>query len=159
MKNKILLCSLAAALVVGGFTVPRTFAAEKSGGAPAPLRGKILQRLADRLELTADQRSQIKSILEGERENLKPLLIALHDARTNLRAAIHAAEANETSVRAASAKVASAEADLAVERLKISGKIAPILTAEQRQKISEFEARVDEFASHARARLGEGRDE
>lgn len=159
MKNKILLGSLAAALVAGGFTVTKAFAAEKSGGPTAPMRGKILQRLADRLELTADQRTQIKTILEGEQDNLKPLLTSLHDARTNLRAAIHAADANETSVRAASAKVASAEADLAVERLKISGKIAPIVTAGQRQKISELEARVDEFASHARARLGAGRDE
>ena len=159
MKNKILLGTLAAALVAGGFTATKTLAAEKSGGTPAPMRGKILQRLADRLELTADQRSQIKTILAGEQDNLKPLLTSLHDARTNLRAAIHASDANETSVRAASAKVASAEADLAVERLKISGKIAPILTADQRQKISELEARVDEFASHALARLGEGRDE
>lgn len=141
MKNKILLGFLAAALVVGGFTVTRTFAAEKSGDAPAPMRGKILQRLADRLELTADQRTQIKTILEGEQDNLKPLLTSLRDARINLRAAIHADDANETSVRAASAKVASAEADLAVERLKISGKIAPILTTGQRQKLSELEAR------------------
>lgn len=159
MKNKILLCSLAAALVAGGFIATKTLAAEKSGSAPAALRKKILQRLANRLELTADQRSQIKTILQGERENLKPLLTARHDAQTNLRAAIHASDANDTSVRAASAKVAIAEADLAVERLKIFGKIAPILTAGQRQKISEMEASVDEFVSHALARLGEGRDE
>ena len=141
MKNKILLGSLAAALVAGGFTATKTLAAEKSGAAPAPLLGKFFQRLAARLELTADQRSQIEPILESEREHLKPLLTSLQDARINLRAVIHADGANETSVRAASAKVASAEADLAVERLKISGKIAPILTAEQRQKISELEAR------------------
>ncbi len=159
MKNTILLCSLVAALVADGFTATKAFAAEKSGGAPVSMHGKILQRLADRLELSTDQRSQIKTILKGEEDTLKPLLTSLREARTNLRAAIHAADANETNVRAASAKVASAEADLAVERMKISGKISPILTAGQRQKISELEARVDEFASHALARLGTGRDE
>ena len=67
----------------------------------------------------------------------------LHDARQNLRAAIQASDANETTVRAASAKVASAEADLAVERMKLYGKIAPILTDEQRRQITDFEQRAE----------------
>jgi Spy/CpxP family protein refolding chaperone len=44
---------------------------------------------------------------------------------------------------------------LAVERLKLYGKIAPILTAEQRQQISEFEQRADEFVDNAIDRIGD----
>jgi len=84
------------------------------------------------------------------------LLAALHDARANLRNAIRASDANETSVRAASAKVAAAEADLAVERMKLYGKIAPILTDAQRQQLADMQDHADEFLNRALGRPGAG---
>jgi Spy/CpxP family protein refolding chaperone len=77
------------------------------------------------------------------------LLGQLRAARANLRAAIQAGDANETSVRAAAAQVAVVEADLAVERMKIYGKIAPILTNEQRQQISDLRRRADDVTDRA----------
>jgi len=153
MKNKILLWVLAAALVAGGLTVTKVFAADHS---TAPARGRILQRIANQLNLSADQRTQIKAILVNEKDTLAPLLAALHDARKNLRAAIRAGDANETAVRAASAKVAGAEADLAVERMKLYGKIAPLLTDAQKQQLAELQQRADDFVDHVIARLGSG---
>jgi len=44
---------------------------------------------------------------------------------------------------------------LAVERMKIYGKIAPILTDEQRQKIADFEQRADILVANVLARVGE----
>jgi Spy/CpxP family protein refolding chaperone len=154
MKHKMLLCSLAAALLAGGFIATKAFAADNPE-APA-MRGKILQRIADKLDLTADQRAQIKTILLGEKDTLKPLLTSLHDSRKGLREAIRAKDASEASVRAASAKVAGVEADLAVERLKLFGKISPILTDEQRQKAADLQARADDLIDGAIARLGSG---
>jgi len=150
----MLLCSLAAALLAGGFIATKAFAADNPE-APA-MRGKILQRIADKLDLTADQRAQIKTILLGEKDTLKPLLTSLHDSRKGLREAIRAKDASEASVRAASAKVAGVEADLAVERLKLFGKISPILTDEQRQKAADLQARADDLIDGAIARLGSG---
>ncbi len=155
MKNKILLCTVAGALFAGGVTVNQVFAANgPSASARAPGRGGILQRIAEKLNLSADQRAQIKTILAGEKDTLTPLLTAVHDARKDLRAAIRAGDASETSVRAASAKVASAEADLAVERMKIFGKIAPILTDAQKQQLGELQQRADDFLDRAITRLG-----
>jgi Spy/CpxP family protein refolding chaperone len=108
------------------------------------------------LNLTGNQKTQIKTVLAGEKGNLQPLLATLHDARKNLRAAIRASDANEASVRAASAQVASAEADLAVERMKLYGKIAPILTDAQRQQLADLQQRADEFVDNAIARTGSG---
>ncbi|MDR3458188.1 MAG: periplasmic heavy metal sensor [Verrucomicrobiae bacterium] len=156
MKNKLLLGSLAAALLAGGFIATKTSAADDPQ-TPAP-RGRIFQRIADKLDLTADQRAQIKTILAGEKGKLKPLIAGLHDARKNLRDAIRAQDASEASVRAAAARVAGVEADLAVERLQLFGKISPILTAEQRQKAADLQARADEFMDGAIARLGSGLD-
>ena len=155
MKNKILICTLAVALAAGGFTATKIFAADNSAAA-APARGRILQRMADKLNLTAGQRTQIKAVFAGEKDALAPLLGQLHDARMNLRAAIRASDANETSVRAASAKVAAAEADFAVERMKLYGKIAPILTDEQKQQLAEMQQRADDFVDNVIARLGSG---
>jgi periplasmic protein CpxP/Spy len=150
-KIKLLTITTAAAIVACGLT-PKIFAADTS---PAPARGQILQRIAEKLNLTEDQKSQIKTILRDDKDTLATLLGQLHDARKNLRSAIQAGDANETSVRAASAKVASVEADLAVERMKLYGKIAPVLTDEQRQKISEFAQRADDFADSIIARIGD----
>jgi Spy/CpxP family protein refolding chaperone len=154
MKKKILICTLAAALAACGFTVTKTFAADNAATAPAP--GRILQRLADKLNLTDDQRTQIKAAFAGEKDTLAPLLEAVHDARKNLRTAIRASDANEASVRAASARVAAAEADLAVERMKLYGKIAPILTDAQRQQLAGLQQRADEFADNILARISSG---
>ena len=153
--NKWIPLTLAAVLNLGGLTTTPALAADTS----APVHGRFFQRVAQRLNLTNDQKTQIKTVLRSEKDTLKPMLAQLHSARQNLRAAIQAGDANETTVRAASAKVAAAEADLAVERMMIYGKIAPILTDEQRRQISEFRQRADGFADRAIAgagnRLGE----
>jgi Spy/CpxP family protein refolding chaperone len=111
--------------------------------------------MAQRLNLADDQKARIQTILQAEKATLTSLVGQLHSARQNLRAAIRASDANETSVRAASARVAEAEADLAVERMKIYGKIAPILTEEQRRQISDGERHADVLADRAIARAGE----
>ena len=153
MKNKFLLVSLAVVLGAGGFAISHAFAGVKS---VSEIRGRILQRIAQKLELTDAQRADVKKVLSGEQEKLKPLLAASHEARKQLREAIRAADANETSVRAASAQLAAAAADLAVERMKIFAKLSPILTGEQRAKISEFESRMDGVAAAMFARTGDG---
>jgi len=154
MKTKTIFIITAAAIIAGGFIFSTSLAADNPEA--GPLRGQMFQRLAERLDLTADQKAQIKTILADEKDALKSLLGQLHDARTVLREAIQAGDANESSVRAASAKAASVEADMAVERMKLFSKISPVLTAEQRQKIDGFAQRVDDFADSLIARLGEG---
>jgi len=148
--TKWLSITVAAALNLGGWMATPSLAAD--GTAP---HERIAHRLAEKLNLTGDQKAQIRAVLKGEKDVLLPLLGQMHDARIALRAAIHADGANETSVRAAAARVGAAEGDLAVERMKIYGKIAPILTDEQRRQISDFEQRADTFVDGVIARAGE----
>ncbi len=155
MKNNILIVALAAAILAGGFAAVKAYAAEDS---VAPARGKILQRIAEKLNLTNGQKSQIKTIFTGEKDTLQPLVAAVHQARVGLRTAIRAGDATEASVRAASGKVANAEADLAVERMKIYAKIAPVLTDAQRKELADMQASADEFADNLIARIGSGFD-
>ncbi len=153
MRSKFLTLAAVASIAAGGFTSSNVLAADN---AAAPARERVLQRIAGKLNLTADQRTQIKAAFAGERNTLAPLLAALHGARENLRAAIRASDANETSVRAASAKVAAAEAGLAVERMRLYGKIAPILTEAQRRQLAGMRQRADDFVDNVIARIGPG---
>ncbi len=156
MKPKYILIAAVAASIAGGVITTTSPAAENSATAGTRWRGQGFKRMAERLNLTAGQKAEIKSILDGEKDTLKNLCSRLHDARKELRAAIQGRDANESSVRAAAAKAASTEADWAVERMKLFGKISPVLTDEQRQKISELAARADDFADRLIARIGEG---
>ena len=149
-----MLIAVAVALGAGGLVVFKAHAAERSFGG-RPMRGQFLERAKEKLGLTDDQVSQIKAQLLAEKDNLKGMIAKLRAARVGLREAIQASDATETSVRAASAKVAVAEADLAVERLKLFGKISPILTDEQRDKVKEFQSKLDDFVDGAISRIGE----
>jgi Spy/CpxP family protein refolding chaperone len=155
---KLLTIAMAAAIIAGGLTSAPAQDTNDSAAGTRPGHGQILQRIARKLNLTDDQKSQIKAVLSVDKDMLKSLFGQLHDARKNLRAAIRANGTNESAVRAASAKVASVEADLAVERMKLYGKIAPLLTDEQRRKIADFEQRFDNVVGGAIARMDERSD-
>jgi|ERR1043165_8940941 Spy/CpxP family protein refolding chaperone len=152
--SKLLVITLAAGLSVGGVFVVKAHAAERNATHRA-FHGRLLERAKEKLGLTDDQVAKIKSELKGEKDTIKDLISKLHEARAGLREAIQASDANETSVRSASAKVATVEADLAVERLKIYGKISPILTSEQLEKVHEIQARLDDFLDNAIGHIGD----
>ena len=150
----LVIAAAAGFLATGELFTFKAHAAEK----PAPerrLRGQFLQRAKEKLGLTEEQVTKIKSELKAEKDTLSELLTRLREARVGLREAIQATDANETSIRAASAKVAAVEADLAVERLKLHGRISPILTPEQHEKITDFQTRLDEFLDNRLNHLGE----
>lgn len=156
MKTKISLLAIVAALSLGGYTTLHSHAAEATTSAHAALgQGRLLERAKEKLGLTNDQITQIKAVLQGERENILALLTRMRDARTGLRAAIQAEDASERSVRAAAAKVAGVEADVAVERMKVFHEIAPILTPEQRAQLQEWQAQAGSFFDTIIDRIGE----
>jgi hypothetical protein len=72
MKIKLIISLLAAAIVAGGILTTKSLAADNAA-AKSP-RANILQRIADKLNLTADQRTQIKAVIAGEKDTLVPLL-------------------------------------------------------------------------------------
>ena len=158
--SKWLAITLAAAVVVGGVMVVKTRAAEAQQlnaalgvGGPG-LRGQLGARIAQRLGLTPGQKQQIRAILVADKDKITSLLSAAHGARINLRATIRTAGATESDVRAASARVAATEADLAVERAALYGKISPILTADQLAKLNELQQRADDAVDGAIVGLG-----
>ncbi len=144
---------MAVGLAVGGFVVFNSYAVERTAGA-GHFRGQLLERAKEKLGLTDDQISKIKDELKADKDTIKDLISRLHEARIGLREAIQATDATEASVRAAAAKVSAVEGDIAVERMKLHGRISPILTSEQKEKIKAFESKIDDFVDGIINRLG-----
>ena len=148
---------MAAAIAVGGGMVVmgQTNSTDQVTGAARPrLGGLFAGRLRQQLGLSQDQVATIKSDLATDKDTLTRLLTSLHDARIALRQTIRTPNASEADIRAASAKVAGVEADLAVERAKLYGKISPVLTPEQLAKMDELQQRADNAVDGAIAGFG-----
>src|SRR5262245_8291182 len=130
MKRNIFLLNLAAAVLAGGIAFNINAAAER----PLPHRGALADRAKERLGLTDEQVSKIKSELSSEKESIKDLLHRLHTARTELRDVVQQSGASEGSIRDAAAKVARAASDAAVLRAKVFKGVSAVLTDEQKAK-------------------------
>lgn len=114
--------------------------------------GRLAERAKEKLGLTDEQLAQIKDVFRSEKAAILSLLTRLRDARGGLRDAIRSTDANENSVRAASARVATVEADVAVERMKVFRQISPILTDEQRTKLAALQSKLDGFIDQSISR-------
>ncbi len=147
--SKWLVIGIAAAMVVvGGLAVVHARAQDDGFGGHFG-RGRFLARAKAKLGLSDEQVSQIKGALSADKDKLTGLLTANHDAHVALREVIQQPGAAEGDIRAAAAKVAAVEADLAVERARLYAKISPILTADQLAKVTEFQQRMDDFVDPA----------
>jgi Spy/CpxP family protein refolding chaperone len=142
----------ALAICIGGLII---FNAQAQNNSPVTGigGGRLAERVKEKLGLTDEQLGQIKDVLKPEKSGIISLLTRLRDARAALRDAIRSTDANETSVRAASARVATVEADVAVERMKIFKQISPILTDDQRTKLAALQSKLDGFIDQAINRI------
>jgi Spy/CpxP family protein refolding chaperone len=111
------------------------------------------------LGVTADQKAEVKTILRKYQPTVGPLIKQVVTERRALRDTIRAATIDETAIRAQAAKVASLEADLAVQRAYVAHDIRVVLTPEQLQKLKDMEidvdARIDGFLQRVANRIAE----
>jgi len=120
----------------------------------------ILHRVAEKLDLSDEQKSGIHDVFKAHRTEMREVMDKVRAARQEQMAAIHGDTFDESAIRAAAAKVAAGEADMAVMRGKIASEIREILTPEQRVKAKELlkdaEAFRSEMFNRFHQRLGEG---
>jgi len=92
------------------------------------------------LDLTDDQKTQIKSIAESHQAEFKAVGDKMRAAREGMRALIEADTLDESAVRAKSVEVAAAEADAAILNAKVRAQTLQVLTSEQLAKLKELQA-------------------
>lgn len=90
------------------------------------------------LDLSDDQKTQLKSITDSHRDEIRAAGEKVRAARESMRALVEADAINEGAIRAKSSEIAAAEADMVILNAKIRKESMQILTAEQLAKLKEF---------------------
>ncbi len=92
-----------------------------------------LDALADRLDLTQEQRSEVASLLHSSK--IIPRAKTLAEAFDEEFAALHARDLDEAGLRAAGKKVGAAQEELAVTLARLMRDVHGVLTPEQLEKV------------------------
>lgn len=90
------------------------------------------------LDLTDDQRAQLRKIREARQNEFKAAGEKLRAAREGMRQLMDADSINESAIRAKAAEVAAAEAEMAILSARVRQESLQILTSEQQAKLKEF---------------------
>ena len=93
--------------------------------------------MANYLNLTAAQRGQAKTIFREASQSAKPVRQQLRETRQSLQAAIKSG--NSDQIQQFAATEGTEKGQLAAIRATAFAKLYPILTAEQQQKLAEFQ--------------------
>jgi periplasmic protein CpxP/Spy len=99
------------------------------------------KKMAKELGLTDQQKTQAKALFESSRAQNRPFFKALVTAKHDLRTLVQSGSADETAIRAQAAKLAAAEADLAVQRAQETRQFLALLTPEQVTKLKAIQAK------------------
>ncbi|MCA1583208.1 MAG: Spy/CpxP family protein refolding chaperone [Acidobacteria bacterium] len=114
------------------------------GGLGGPRHGmNLLREIGIRhLDLTDAQEEQVRTVVQGHRDELTQIGARLRTANMALNDAVTASTFDESTIRARSAEVAAVQADAAVLKGRVHGEVWNILTPEQQQKAAELRAKV-----------------
>lgn len=98
---------------------------------------KRLERMAGALDLTREQREQMRSIMEKIRPAMQPLRERLRDNRKQLQTLAQQDKAAEGAVRRLADMQGKALADMIVLRSRMHSEMRALLTPAQRRKMQE----------------------
>ncbi len=104
------------------------------GGGRGMGPGRHFARMAGELGLTAEQKGQIRTILDAEREKNEPLRKQLAENRDRLRKIAEKEPFDESGVRKLAADLEKTRVELVVSRTRAMNRVHALLTPEQREK-------------------------
>jgi periplasmic protein CpxP/Spy len=115
--------------------------------------------LLRQLDLTEEQRAQVRQVMDSHRDALKAIGDRLQAAHRAENDAVSAAQFDEQLVRTKAADLAAVMADAAVLHAKVHSEVFAVLTPEQQAKAAElkaqFQARAEQFRQRVRERVKE----
>ncbi len=114
--------------------------------------GLPMKKLASALALSAQQKQQVKDILEENRTRMEPIMKQLGTERRVLRELVHSEAFDETAIRAQAAKVAPLEADMMVQRARMWHEVRGVLTPEQVKKLRAIQEQKERGFEKCRPR-------
>jgi protein CpxP len=159
VKNSILIAAFLAAAVVCSalYAVaadPLSGSArveKRAGDGPATYdmrKERHFDRMAEALDLTPEQREQIKAIRAAEQDKVAPLKEKLQKGREQLRVAAEQQPFDEAAVRALAADQAEIRTEMIVSHARVKNQIHALLTPEQREKAEQMRSSMKERRGH-----------
>jgi periplasmic protein CpxP/Spy len=97
-----------------------------------------VDRLAYRLNLTPEQRTKVRAIVDKARPETRALRDKLFDNRQQLRTLVRQGNAKEADVRKLADVQGKLMADMIVQRSKLHNEINAVLTPEQREQFQQL---------------------
>jgi Spy/CpxP family protein refolding chaperone len=122
-------------------TTPATPHAGPRGGMYGPLGmdGHMMQFYAKYLNVTDEQKTQMKAVLQKEKPTLQPLMLQLHQMDQQLKQ-YEEGTYDEAKVQGLVAQQSQTLVQLKVEQSRIHNELFQLLTSDQQSKLKEFEA-------------------
>ncbi len=134
-------------LVIGAAVILAVAAALAQGmrghGGPGGFE-RLLGFYADYLDLTSAQQDQIKAIWEKEKPTLKPLMQQMKQFHSNMNNLVTNSAFDEAKVRALATQQSQTMIELAVQHARIKSEMIQVLTADQKAKLAQFEAKREQ---------------
>ena len=160
-RRKVMAGGLGLLLVTGAaLAAPHAAEGQRRGGRGAWMGGPAGGSLPlGRLELTAEQREQVRSVRGENREAARTQLRELRAAREALAEAVSSPDVDEDRIRTLAADLGRLVGDAAVRRAEVHAAVWRILTPEQQARAEEIAAEREERRSARRERMRERRDE
>jgi protein CpxP len=112
---------------------------------PPPGAGIIgLERLAGELGLSDAQKTQIGTLVSGERESLRATMTSMRQAEHALAAAVMQVPADDNAIQARASELSGFQGQLTLARAQLESRIYQLLTPEQQQKAQQFVAQMQQ---------------
>jgi len=103
------------------------------------MHGEMMGFFAKALNLTDDQKAQMKTIMQKEHPTMKPLMQQQHQIDLQLRQYVEGTY-DEAKVRALATQKSQIETELTVAHTRIHNQLYQLLTPEQRTQLKDLEA-------------------
>lgn len=117
--------------------------------------GRMMGRMFRQLDLTDEQKAELKSIRQASRENMKPIREQMHANRQSLRDLTANGSFDEAQVQAIASQMGSLHAQMIVEKERNKAKMFAVLSAEQKAKLAELRQSFEQKRAERKARRAE----
>lgn len=144
MKSKIIKSALFA-VMAAGLVAGIAFAQKPGGGMHHHMHGGFMGEgfglPLHQLNLTEDQRAQIKTIFQNEKPNIKPLMQQEMTSHQQLMQLITSGSFDQAKATAIATQAAQTHIQMQVEHAKIGAQIYNLLNSEQKAKVADMMAK------------------
>jgi Spy/CpxP family protein refolding chaperone len=150
IRRSVLAATLLGALAVSGLLAGRLLARQGDlGHMHADAAPKMFRHLAKQLSLSDDQQTQIRGILKSHADEIEAQVRAGMNARRALHQAVLTQPVDEQAIRSLAMQAGQVHGDAAILYARIRGEVWPVLTAEQKDKMTQLHGRMKDRGDEA----------